>query len=248
MPHSLLVLGAWVTGFLTLGIFSFLYKDNPLFKITENLYVGVGMGYYVSLYFFQVWTPLVWEPLKDGNYIVIIPSIMGLLLLSQLVPKLSWLSRYTLTFTIGYSCGLAIPMTINTDLLTQILGTAKPFANIANVGGMDIFNMIFILVAVLCVLTYFFFSVESKGAVKKVSNVGIYVLMAYFGAAFGNTVMARFSLLYGRFDTLTKYSHAEYLYSTPIILTLFVIFFIVKHFMDKKKAAIAAEAEANGEI
>jgi len=238
-----MILGAWVTGFLTLGIFSFLYKDNPLFKITENLYVGVGMGYYVSLYFFQVWTPLVWEPLKAGNYIVIVPSIMGLLLLSQLVPKLSWLSRYTLTFTIGYSCGLAIPMTINTDLLTQILGTAKPFATIGSVGPMAIFNMIFILIAVLCVLTYFFFSVESRGAVKKVSNVGIYVLMAYFGAAFGNTVMARFSLLYGRFNTLTKYSAKEYFYSTPVLVLLFVAFFVIKHFMDKKKAAAQPQEE-----
>ena len=242
MPESLLILGAWVTGFLTLAIFSFLYKDNPLFKIAENLYVGVGMGYYVSLYFFQVWMPLVWEPLKAGNYIVIIPSIMGLLLLSQLTPKLSWLSRYTLTFTIGYSCGLAIPMTINTDMLTQILGTVKPFASIGSVGGMAIFNMIFILLAVLCVLTYFFFSVESKGAVKKISNVGIYVLMAYFGAAFGNTVMARFSLLYGRFKTLTNYGAKEYLYSTPILVVLFIAFFIWKHFADKKKA-LAGKAE-----
>ena len=238
----MLILGAWVTGFLTLAIFSFLYKDNPLFKIAENLYVGVGMGYYVSLYFFQVWMPLVWEPLKAGNYIVIIPSIMGLLLLSQLTPKLSWLSRYTLTFTIGYSCGLAIPMTINTDMLTQILGTVKPFTTIGSVGGMAIFNMIFILVAVICVLTYFFFSVESKGAVKKISNVGIYVLMAYFGAAFGNTVMARFSLLYGRFNNLTKYGSKEYLYSTPILVVLFVAFFIWKHYADKKKA-IADKAE-----
>lgn len=242
MPESMLILGAWVTGFLTLAIFSFLYKDNPLFKIAENLYVGVGMGYYVSLYFFQVWMPLVWEPLKAGNYIVIIPSIMGLLLLSQLTPKLSWLSRYTLTFTIGYSCGLAIPMTINTDMLTQILGTVKPFTTIGSVGGMAIFNMIFILVAVICVLTYFFFSVESKGAVKKISNVGIYVLMAYFGAAFGNTVMARFSLLYGRFNNLTKYGSKEYLYSTPILVVLFVAFFIWKHYADKKKA-IADKAE-----
>lgn len=233
----MLILGAWVTGFLTLAIFSFLYKDNPLFKIAENLYVGVGMGYYVSLYFFQVWMPLVWEPLKAGNYIVIIPSIMGLLLLSQLTPKLSWLSRYTLTFTIGYSCGLAIPMTINTDMLTQILGTVKPFTTIGSVGGMAIFNMIFILVAVICVLTYFFFSVESKGAVKKISNVGIYVLMAYFGAAFGNTVMARFSLLYGRFNTLKNYGTKEYLYSTPILVVLFIAFFVWKHFADKKKAA-----------
>jgi len=238
MSESMLILGAWVTGLLTLGIFSFLYKDNPIFKATENLYVGVGMGYYVSLYFFQVWMPLVYEPLKQGHYIVIIPSVMGLLLLSQLIPKLSWLSRYTLTFTIGYSCGLAIPMTINTDFITQIWGTVQPFSLISKVGPMAIFNTFFILIAVICVLTYFFFSVESKGAVKKVSNIGIYILMAYFGAAFGNTVMARFSLLYGRFNTLYKYGGEHYLYSTPVLVLLFVIYFIVKHYMDKRTLSV----------
>ena len=40
-----IVLGAWVATGLTLFIFSFLYKDNPLFKIAEHLYVGVSLGY-----------------------------------------------------------------------------------------------------------------------------------------------------------------------------------------------------------
>jgi len=39
------IFGAWVATGLTLFIFSFLYKDNPLFKLAENLYVGVSVGY-----------------------------------------------------------------------------------------------------------------------------------------------------------------------------------------------------------
>ena len=39
------VFGAWVATGLTLLIFSFLYKDNPLFKLAEHLYVGVSVGY-----------------------------------------------------------------------------------------------------------------------------------------------------------------------------------------------------------
>ena len=35
-----LIIGAWVATGLTLFIFTFLYKDNPLFKLAENLYVG----------------------------------------------------------------------------------------------------------------------------------------------------------------------------------------------------------------
>ena len=43
MPEHLIptneLIGAWVFVGLTLLIFSFLYKDNPLFKIGEHLYV-----------------------------------------------------------------------------------------------------------------------------------------------------------------------------------------------------------------
>ena len=41
------VLGAWVATGLTFFIFSFLYRDNPLFKFAEHLYVGVSLGYII---------------------------------------------------------------------------------------------------------------------------------------------------------------------------------------------------------
>ena len=49
------LLGAWVASFLTIGIFSYLYKDNPFYKIAEHLFVGVSAGYLLSLGF---WTQL----------------------------------------------------------------------------------------------------------------------------------------------------------------------------------------------
>ena len=78
---------------------------------------------------------------------------------------------------------------------------------------------------------------------SKVSNVGIYFLMIYFGAAFGNTVMARFSLLYGRFDDIYTYSGVKYFYASQLILVAMVIYFIVHGFMaGGKKDASGEEA------
>ena len=37
------ILGAWIAVFLTLAIFSFLYKDNAFYKIAEHLFVGVSV-------------------------------------------------------------------------------------------------------------------------------------------------------------------------------------------------------------
>ncbi len=49
------ILGAWIAVFLTLGIFSYLYKDNPFYKTAEHLFVGISAGYWTSIFF---WTQI----------------------------------------------------------------------------------------------------------------------------------------------------------------------------------------------
>ena len=63
-------------------------------------------------------------------------------------------------------------------------------------------DRIVILLGTFSVLFYFFFSLEHKGTVGAISRVGIIFLMVSFGASFGYTVMARESLLIGRFQFL----------------------------------------------
>ncbi len=53
------IFGAWVTVFLTLAILSYLYKDNPFYKIAEHVYVGVSAAYWGTIAFWnQVWPNL----------------------------------------------------------------------------------------------------------------------------------------------------------------------------------------------
>lgn len=41
-------LGVWIAALLTLGIYSFLFKDNPVYKFVEHLFVGVSAGYWIT--------------------------------------------------------------------------------------------------------------------------------------------------------------------------------------------------------
>ena len=241
MSETWMIAGAWLSAGLTIAIFSFLYEDNPFFKIAEHLYLGAGMGWLFQVSVFSVWGPKIWTPISNGDYMVIVPSLLGLSLLTQFVPKLSWVSRYGFTFIMGYGAGLAIPATLSTDFMNQILGTIRTLSAIASMGPLAIFNVLLVAFGVVCVLFYFFFSVEHKGHFKKVSNIGIYFLMIYFGAAFGNTVMARFSLLYGRFDDLYSASTARNFYATQAILAVMVLYFVIDHFR-KRKPPVEEEA------
>lgn len=229
-----IIAGAWISAGLTIFLFSFLYKDNPFFKIAEHLYLGAGMGWWFQVYLYNIWKPKVLEPLAGGDFFVLIPALLGLSLVTQFIPKISWISRYGFTFMMGYGAGLEIPARLSTDFMSQIAGTIKPFGLMASMSGFDILNALIVAAGTICVLFYFFFSVEHKGSVKKISNIGIYFLMIYFGASFGNTVMARFSLLYGRFDDLNTSAAASNFYATQIILAAMAAYFLIHSFLGKK--------------
>ena len=52
---SMDVFGVWLSVFLTLSIFSYLYKDNPFYKAAEHLYIGVSAGYIAVM---SYWTQI----------------------------------------------------------------------------------------------------------------------------------------------------------------------------------------------
>ena len=77
-------------------------------------------------------------------------------------------------------------------IIIVVLGVAVGKMSVININKLLVFS------GIICTLTYFFFSAEHRGFVGGVSKVGIIFIMISFGAAFGNTVMGRVSLLIGR--------------------------------------------------
>ncbi|MBN2541357.1 hypothetical protein JXI42_00670 [bacterium] len=185
----------WIAVFFTLCIYSFLYKDNPFYKFAEHVVVGVSVGYGMVMWWNLSVVQRCWVPfIEQQRYDYIFPAILGLLLIFRLSQKLSWLSRYTLGFTVGAGAGVGLPLTIQATILKQFQATVLPL-NFTTWAG--ICNFLIIL-GVLSGLIYFFFSKEHKGVFGGVAQVGIWFLMIGFGATFGYTVMARLSLAIGR--------------------------------------------------
>lgn len=215
------IIGAWVATGLTLFIFSFLYKDNPLFKLAENLYVGVSVGYTIVKTWDTVLVHLIWKPIvEEHEWSLLIPVGIGMLMLTRYVPKAAWLSRYAFAFIVGVGAGLAIPRTISSFILKQIEDTVRPLLVLLPGDGATFsfnllnpassVNVIIVLLGVSSVLFYFFFSVEHTGPGRAVARTGVLFIMIAFGAAFGYTVMARMSLLIGRLTDLIEFSDASY--------------------------------------
>jgi hypothetical protein len=211
----------WLGALLTLMIFSFLYKDNPFYKFAEHLFVGVSAAYWMVI---GIWTTLmpnlvarIWPSAVRGivnmpedarpQYHFIIPAVFGILMLTRLVEKISWFSRWAMAFVIGYAAGTNFTRYLQSDFVGQIYNTMLPLIVKTN-GGIAIgaiISSVVLLVGVICALIYFFFSKEHTGAFGAASRLGIWFLMVTFGAAFGYTVMARISLLTGRMQYLGEW-------------------------------------------
>lgn len=193
----------WIGGLLTLCILSFLYKDNPFYKFAEHLFVGVANGYFLTFTVHRVLGPNLFVPLfVQGRIWYIISLTVGVLYILRFVPKVSWLVRIPIAVTIGYYTGAVIPATIQADIIRQIQATILTPQNFQawNAGPTGIIWSVILFVGVACTLSYFYFSREHKGVLGATSKVGIIFIMIGFGAAFGYTVMARVSLLIGRFQ------------------------------------------------
>ncbi len=201
-------LGIWIAALLTLMMFSFLYKDNPFYKFGEHLYLGLSVGYFICITWFEVLKPQLVVPLtEDHDYLLIIPMILGFLMLARFVRQIAWVSRWSMAYYIGFGSGIAIPSILMASIMRQLEMTMitinQPEGAMKIIAwGPSLIGQLLIVIGVFCVLTYFYFSVEHKGFIGRVGRIGIYFLMVSFGAAFGYTVMARVSLLIGRVQFL----------------------------------------------
>lgn len=192
------IFGTWLAAFFTLCIFSFLYKDNPFYKLAEHVFVGVSAGYWMVLAFWQTIQPNLIEKLQHHEWLYIVPLVLSLMLLARLLPKGGWMSRWPVAFCVGTFAGQNIVYTLDSQVLTQISATMAPLWG-HGLGFTELAVNWIVFIGVITGLLYFYFSVEHKGPVfGTASTLGIRILMVAFGAAFGYTVMARVSLLIGR--------------------------------------------------
>jgi hypothetical protein len=187
-------IGTIIAAFLTLCIFSFLYKDNPFYRFAEHLLVGISVGYILVIALDTTVVPKLVNPVfKQGRLDYLIPGFLGLFMLLRFFPRYAWLSRISIALIIGAGAGVAIPATIQAKIFAQMQSTMSRMASI---------DGIIVFLGIATTLSYFFFSKEHKGWFGTTAKMGTWFLMIFFGATFGYTVMSRISLLIGRMQFL----------------------------------------------
>lgn len=132
---------------LTLFVYSYLVGDNPLYKISVHILVGVSAAYAGVVIVKYVLAPIASEiqtnPTATNSLIWFIPFFFSLLLLLQRLPSIAWLSQLSVAFMIGIGGAVALTGAIMGTLIPQTL----------TVGDDTLFRGQSVLVAVLTAVT-----------------------------------------------------------------------------------------------
>ena len=172
-----------MAAFFTLAIFSFLYGDNPFYKVAEAVLVGVSAAYWMVVGFWDVLVPNLlgqalagdWSrrwampglsgPEAERDLWYLVPLVLGVMLLWRLAPRGAWIARWPLAFIIGTFAGLRLIGFLHGDFLAQIRNTILPLA-VFDGGAFDLWaslQNLLIVVGVLCVARLFLLLVRAQG-------------------------------------------------------------------------------------
>ena len=189
------VIGLWTGWVLMLTIYSYpLYKENPVYRFSEHLYIAVMLAVNLVTNFSNVMRICI-TPLMQGDITMVVPLIVGIMIYAMLIPDYRWVSRYPVALLVGAGFGLGIRGTIGPNIQDAIVSTIT-----APSGGgiMEWINFLYIAVGLICSLMYFLLTYEHSGPLQAPTRIGRLFIMIGLGAYFGNTVLFRFTMLTGR--------------------------------------------------
>lgn len=208
------VLSAWIAIFLTICIFSYLYGDNPVYKFSEHLFVGISIGVAVTEVWFQTFKPnlvdnlveLTSNPGKLELWIYLIPLVLIILLFMKFSRNLSYLARIPVAFLVAAFAALKVTGEAQGNLVRQLTASMPNLPAVYEqhqwwnweANGAGVFSSILLVVGLASCLYYFYFSSPQTGAMRYITRFAVWVLMITFGASFGMTVMGRVTLAFGR--------------------------------------------------
>jgi hypothetical protein len=194
----------------TLAIFSLLYRENPVYRFFEYLFIGLAAGYGLVLTWSDVLYTMWYIPVfQQGAWWWMLAFAAGLLYYTIYIRKLAWMSRLLIGTMMGLSAGAAFQQ-VATQYAPQIAASFRPLlpptwlgvavrGDSPNLTWQQLVNNWVVLAILVSVMAYFFFSFEHRSAVmRKTANLGRWMLMISFGAIFGQTVMARMALAVSR--------------------------------------------------
>jgi hypothetical protein len=221
----------------TFGLYMILSGvDNPWFAFAEHAFVGcaIGLSIVVSTdYIFRTIVPrIMTDPGK--NWPTFISIILGLMMLLRVSKSTVHIARIPITIATGAGIAVGTRATLFSGIVNQVRATILPIFSVT-----DTWTLIYNLTVILCVLlvfTYYFYTTEMKGPLKTANSIGKYILYLAFGVLFSQTYMGRLGLLLGHLENyLTPYFPDFFVTVTIVLIMIVSTYLLHKRYPDLLK-------------
>ncbi|HEU4745057.1 MAG TPA: hypothetical protein VFS61_07470 [Anaerolineales bacterium] len=202
---------------LTLMVFSYLIRDNPLFRIAVYLFIGVASGYAATIVWHYVLFPKLSQALGSLNPFAIIPLILGLSLLTKLLPRISWVGSFAMAVLVGVAAAAAVGGALIGTLLPQAQAAIDGFDFRSAGGGTNALLQLVeggvMLLGTVFTLASFHFSAGRvpDGAPKRnriiegIAWVGRIFIAITFGALFAGVYISALTAMIERLSFILNF-------------------------------------------
>ncbi len=184
----------WLMAFIVLSLISFVFKDNPAFRIAENIYVGAGSRPYDRSRGKNVTGLGLYPLLEQGKFSRLIPIILGLTLFARYSKKYAYVGRYAIAASSWH--GNRYCSSRNCICPDSISGKE------ATLFAPDNFNNLVIIIRVTATICFFLFTTTQNKMVRAYSAVGKYFILVSLGLTFATAVFTEVSLYLGSISLL----------------------------------------------
>lgn len=112
---------------LTLAVFSYIFGDNPLFRIAIQLFIGVSAGYALVVAWRLILWPQLFRPMFEGSlelpdWLLLIPPLIFILLLfTKLFPSVARWGSPSVAFLVGVGMAAAVGGAIQGTIIPQVI-------------------------------------------------------------------------------------------------------------------------------
>ena len=207
-----------VVSALIMMVWSFLYRDNIIFRATEGAFVGASVARIIVVNL-DTLRRTVWIPSLKGNYFWFIPVIIGLLYTTMFLKGSNrWMYRIPISLVLGSGLGLALAGMMKVSLSDQIIATTS--LSLTGIPIADILSNLIVIIGTATMTFVFFFTRPSEGILKYVMMIGRVFLMTYLGFQFAGTIMMRESVLIREVTCIVK---GDGIWLVPVALVLLII-------------------------
>ena len=208
-------IGALFGFVLTLLVFSYLVGDNPLFRITLHLFIGVSAGFTSTVVIYSVIFPRMFVPLVYGQgseqILALVPIVLAGLLVTKISPRFAFIGNLPMAYIVGVSAAAAIGGAVLGTLIPQTLASMNLLDAQASQAfdadlGLRLVNGIVILIGTLTTLAYFQFSslsnltekTQLQTWIEALGQIGQVFVAITFGFLFAGVFSAALTALIGR--------------------------------------------------